>query len=79
VKFRTHADTWRYHAAVKILFVRNLIVAALSEADRANILEAAGPASRMVPARDAATQRREPRVIVTPHTAGGSIDKQKGY
>jgi hypothetical protein len=79
VKFRTHADAWRYDAAVKILFVSNLVVAVLSEADRANILEAAGPASRIVPARDAATQRRKLRVIVTPHTAGGLIDKQKGY
>lgn len=79
MKFRTRADAWRYHAAVKILSVPNLIVAALSEADRANILEAAGPAGRIVPARDAATQRRELRVIVTPHTAGGLIDKQKGY
>jgi len=44
---------------VKILFVPNLIVSGLSEADRANILGAAGPGSRIVEARDQATQRRE--------------------
>jgi len=44
---------------MKILFVPNLIVSALSEADRASILEAAGSGSHIVPARDAATQRRE--------------------
>jgi len=44
---------------MKILFVPNLIVSALRYADRANILEAAGSGSHIVPARDAATQRRE--------------------
>ena len=44
---------------MKILFVPNLIVAGLSEADRANILEAAGPGARLVEAKDQATQRRE--------------------
>jgi phosphoglycerate dehydrogenase-like enzyme len=44
---------------VKILFVPNLIVSALSDADRANILDAAGPGSRIVEAKDIATQRRE--------------------
>ena len=44
---------------MKILFVPNLIVSGLSEADRANILEAAGPDSRIVEAKDPATQRRE--------------------
>jgi phosphoglycerate dehydrogenase-like enzyme len=44
---------------MKILFVPNLIVSALSEGDRKNILEAAGPGSRIVEAKDPATQRRE--------------------
>ncbi len=44
---------------MKILFVPNLIVAGLSEADRANILEAVGPGARLVEAKDQATQRRE--------------------
>jgi phosphoglycerate dehydrogenase-like enzyme len=44
---------------MKILFVPNLIVSGLSEADRANILEAAGPGARLVEAKDQATQRRE--------------------
>jgi phosphoglycerate dehydrogenase-like enzyme len=44
---------------MKILFVPNLIVSGLSEADRANILKAAGPGARLVEAKDAATQRRE--------------------
>ncbi len=44
---------------MKILFVPNLIVSGLSEADRANILQAAGPGARIVEAKDQATQRRE--------------------
>jgi phosphoglycerate dehydrogenase-like enzyme len=44
---------------MKILFVPNLIVSGLSEADRGNILEAAGPGARLVEAKDQATQRRE--------------------
>jgi len=44
---------------MKILFVPNLIVSGLSEADRANILQAAGPGARIVLAKDQATQRRE--------------------
>jgi len=44
---------------MKILFVPNLIVSGLSEADRANILKAAGPGARLVEAKDQATQRRE--------------------
>ena len=46
-------------SGMKILFVPNLIVSGLSESDRARILEAAGSGSHIVPARDAATQRRE--------------------
>ncbi|HYS92585.1 MAG TPA: NAD(P)-dependent oxidoreductase, partial [Candidatus Acidoferrales bacterium] len=44
---------------MKILFVPNLIVSSLSDKDRANILEAAGPGSRMVEIKDSAAQRRE--------------------
>jgi phosphoglycerate dehydrogenase-like enzyme len=44
---------------MKILFVPNLIVSGLNEAARAIILEAAGPGSRIVEAKDQATQRRE--------------------
>jgi phosphoglycerate dehydrogenase-like enzyme len=44
---------------VKILFVPNLIVSGLDDADRARILEAAGPGTHIVEARDKATQRRE--------------------
>ena len=44
---------------MKILFVPNLIVSGLSEADRVNILKAAGPGARLVEAKDQATQRRE--------------------
>jgi phosphoglycerate dehydrogenase-like enzyme len=44
---------------MKILFVPNLIVSGLTEADRANILQAAGPGARIVEAKDQATQRRE--------------------
>jgi len=44
---------------MKILFVPNLIVAGLSETDRANIVQAAGPGARIVEAKDQATQRRE--------------------
>jgi phosphoglycerate dehydrogenase-like enzyme len=44
---------------MKVLFVPNLIVSALSEADRAGILEAAGPGARIVEAKDEASQRRE--------------------
>jgi phosphoglycerate dehydrogenase-like enzyme len=44
---------------MKILFVPNLIVSGLSETDRANILQAAGPGARIVEAKDQATQRRE--------------------
>ena len=44
---------------MKILFVPNLIVSALGEADRANILGAAGPGARIVEAKDQATQRLE--------------------
>ena len=44
---------------MKILFVPNLIVSGLSEGDRANILQAAGPGARLVEAKDQATQRRE--------------------
>jgi phosphoglycerate dehydrogenase-like enzyme len=44
---------------VKILFVPNLIVSALSDAERARILEAAGPEARLVEVRDKAAQRRE--------------------
>jgi phosphoglycerate dehydrogenase-like enzyme len=45
--------------SMKILFVPNLIVSGLTEADRANILQAAGPGARIVEAKDQATQRRE--------------------
>ncbi|HTI54364.1 MAG TPA: NAD(P)-dependent oxidoreductase, partial [Verrucomicrobiae bacterium] len=44
---------------MKILFAPNLIVSGLTEADRARILEAAGPGARIVEAKDKATQRRE--------------------
>jgi phosphoglycerate dehydrogenase-like enzyme len=44
---------------VKIMFVPNLIVSGLADADRARILEAAGPGARIVEARDRAAQRRE--------------------
>jgi len=44
---------------MKILFVPNLIVSGLSEGDRANILQSAGPGARIVEAKDQATQRRE--------------------
>jgi len=44
---------------VKILFAPNLIVSGLTEADRARILEAAGPGARIVEAKDKAAQRRE--------------------
>jgi phosphoglycerate dehydrogenase-like enzyme len=44
---------------VKILFVPNLIVSGLDDADRTRILEAAGPGARIVEARDRAAQRRE--------------------
>jgi len=44
---------------VKILFAPNLIVSGLTEADRAGILEAAGPGARIVEAKDKASQRRE--------------------
>ncbi len=44
---------------MKILFVPNLIVSGLDKADLARILEAAGPGTRVVEARDKATQRRE--------------------
>jgi phosphoglycerate dehydrogenase-like enzyme len=44
---------------MKILFVPNLIVSSLSDKDRANILEAAGPGSRLVEVKDSASQRRE--------------------
>ena len=37
---------------MKILFAPNLIVSGLSEADRARILEAAGPGARIVEAKD---------------------------
>ena len=46
-------------AAVKILFVPNLIVSGLTDADRAGILEAAGPGARIVEVKDKAAQRRE--------------------
>ena len=39
---------------MKILFAPNLIVSGLSEADRAGILEAAGPGARIVEAKDKA-------------------------
>jgi len=44
---------------VKILFCPNLIVSALGAADRAAILDAAGPSSRIVEVTDAAGQKRE--------------------
>ena len=44
---------------MKILFVPNLIVSSLSDKDRANILEATGPGSRLVEVKDSAAQRRE--------------------
>ena len=44
---------------MKILFVPNLIVPALSEADRAKILGAAGPGARIVEAQDQVSQCRE--------------------
>ncbi len=44
---------------MKILYTPNLIVPSLEAADRARILDAAGPGARLVEARDAATQRRE--------------------
>ncbi|MGH7672618.1 MAG: D-2-hydroxyacid dehydrogenase [Gemmatimonadales bacterium] len=44
---------------MKILFVPNLIVSGLDDADRTRILEAAGPGARIVEARDRAAQRRE--------------------
>ena len=54
-----HWGEGRVRGRMKILFVPNLIVSALSEADRANILEAAGPGARIVQAKDSASQRRE--------------------
>ncbi len=44
---------------MKILFAPNLIVSGLTEADRARILEAAGPGARIVEVKDKAAQRRE--------------------
>jgi phosphoglycerate dehydrogenase-like enzyme len=44
---------------VKIVFTPNLIVPSLDPAQRAAILDAAGPGAALVEARDAATQRRE--------------------
>ena len=44
---------------MKILFCPNLIVSALGAADRAAILDAAGPSSRIVEATDAAGQKCE--------------------
>jgi len=44
---------------MKILFVPNLIVSGLSETDRANILQAAGPGARTVEDKDQAAQRRD--------------------
>ncbi len=44
---------------MKILFCPNLIVSALGAADRAAILDAAGPSSRIVEVTDAAGQKRE--------------------
>ncbi|HEX7787286.1 MAG TPA: hypothetical protein VF653_13790, partial [Methylomirabilota bacterium] len=44
---------------MKILFVPNLIVSGLTHADRARILEAAGPRARLVEAKDRAAQRGE--------------------
>jgi phosphoglycerate dehydrogenase-like enzyme len=44
---------------MKILYTPNLIVPSLEPADRARILEAAGPGARLVEAPDVAAQRRE--------------------
>jgi phosphoglycerate dehydrogenase-like enzyme len=44
---------------VKILYTPNMICPAIPPADRARILEAAGPDSTLVEARDASTQRKE--------------------
>ena len=44
---------------MKILFVPNLIVSSLTDKDRANILEAAGPGSRIVEVKGNEAQRRE--------------------
>ena len=44
---------------MKIMFVRNLIVRGLDEAQRARILEAAGPGTTLVEAPDAARQKAE--------------------
>ncbi|MFI5329245.1 MAG: hypothetical protein ACHQ7H_23640, partial [Candidatus Rokuibacteriota bacterium] len=44
---------------MKILFVPNLIVSGLTDADRTSILEAAGPGARLVEVKDKAAQRRE--------------------
>jgi phosphoglycerate dehydrogenase-like enzyme len=44
---------------VKILYTPNMICPAIPPADRASILESAGPGSTLVEARDADTQRKE--------------------
>src|SRR5262245_66004430 len=44
---------------MKILYTPLMIVPAVSDADRARILEAAGPGSRFVEAREAARQQAE--------------------
>jgi phosphoglycerate dehydrogenase-like enzyme len=44
---------------MKILYTPVLIVPSLEPADRARILEAAGPGAALVGAKDAAAQRRE--------------------
>jgi phosphoglycerate dehydrogenase-like enzyme len=44
---------------VKILYTPNMICPEIPAADRAKILESAGPGSTLIEARDAATQRKE--------------------
>ena len=44
---------------MKILYTPNTICPAIPDADRARILELAGPGSTLIEARDAETQRKE--------------------
>ena len=62
---------------MKILFAPNLIVSGLTEADRAGILEAAGPGARIVEAKDNPLFTL-PNVTLTPHSAGPTWENWLG-
>src|SRR5262249_62060219 len=49
----------RREVSMKILFVPNLIVSSLTDKERVNILEAAGPGARIVEVKGNEAQRRE--------------------